>query len=138
MISRLLGVGLATLTVAAAPARASSCLPADAGVPMQSTTPQPYAAALRTDPATVSVGKPFIVELQVCAGDGARIERLVIDATMPAHRHGMNYKPELVALGAGRHEGRGFLFHMPGRWEFQLSVYGAATPAVLKLGVDVK
>ena len=40
---------------------------------------------------------------------------------MPAHKHGMNTSPRLSALGAGRFEAEGMLFHMGGEW--QLYVY---------------
>ncbi len=129
---------LAYLLATVAPGRAASCLPPDAGAAMQSAMPARVAAALRVRPSPVKVGTPFVVELRVCSLDGKPIERLTIDATMPAHRHGMNYKPELVDLGENRHEARGFLFHMPGRWEFTLSVYSGAQPSHLTLGLDVR
>lgn len=105
---------------------------------MQSAKPSRVAAALRLRPSPVKVGAPFVVELHVCSLDGKPIRRLAIDATMPAHRHGMNYKPELVDLGDGRYEAKGFLFHMPGKWEIALSVYGEEQPSHLTLGLDVK
>ena len=37
---------------------------------------------------------------------------------MPEHRHGMNYRTKIVRLGTGRLHSEGWLFHMPGRWEF--------------------
>jgi len=45
-----------------------------------------------------------------------------VDAWMPEHRHGMNYKPSVVALGAGRYRADGLMFHMSGRWEFVFEV----------------
>ena len=57
---------------------------------------------------------------------------------MPEHRHGMNYKPEISAMGDGLYEGRGFLFHMPGRWEITVSVYSDAEPSHLKFDFEVK
>lgn len=41
---------------------------------------------------------------------------------MPAHGHGMNYKAEIKALGRGRFQADGLLFHMPGRWEIVFDV----------------
>jgi hypothetical protein len=115
-----------------------TCLPIDSGAVMTAPNAAAFAAALKTTPTPIVVGAPFVVNLQVCAMNGQPIERLSIDATMPAHRHGMNYKTEIAARGDGRYEARGFLFHMPGRWEVTLSVYTGGTPSHLKLNLDVK
>ena len=132
-------LALASLLASAGPlSAATGCLPPDAGAEMKSATPLPVAAALRIRRSPVRVGAPFVVELRVCSLDGKPIERIAIDATMPAHRHGMNYKPEIVDLGEGRHEAKGFLFHMPGRWEITLSVYGGEQPSHLTHGLDVR
>ena len=45
-----------------------------------------------------------------------------IDAVMPEHRHGMNYRPTLDAKGNGHYVAEGFLFHMPGRWQLSFDV----------------
>jgi hypothetical protein len=72
-----------------------------------------------TIPQRISVGKPFVVELAACAKRGdVNLERVKLDAHMPEHRHGMNYRVKVVSLGAGRLRSEGWLFHMPGRWEF--------------------
>lgn len=131
-------VGLFGLLVAAGPATAAGCLPPDPGAAMKSAKPTTAAAALRLRPSPVKVGEPFVVEIRVCTLDGSRIERIAIDATMPAHRHGMNYKPELVDFGNGRHEARGLLFHMPGKWQIALSVYAGGPPTHLTLDLDIK
>jgi hypothetical protein len=72
-----------------------------------------------TKPAKIAVGEPFVLELAACAKTGTlNLERLRLDAHMPEHRHGMNYRTRVVRLGAGRLHSEGWLFHMPGRWEF--------------------
>jgi hypothetical protein len=43
---------------------------------------------------------------------------------MPEHRHGMNYKPGIRPVGAGRFRAEGLMFHMPGRWEFVFDLGG--------------
>jgi hypothetical protein len=43
---------------------------------------------------------------------------------MPEHRHGMNDRPDMRALGRGRHRSGGWLFHMPGRSEFAFEATG--------------
>ena len=50
----------------------------------------------------------------------------------------MNYKPEITDLGQGRYQAKGLLFHMPGRWEFAVTVTSGGTPTRLTLDVDVR
>lgn len=77
----------------------------------------------RTDPAKIAVGRHFGIDIVVCAGaSAAKIERISIDGFMPEHRHGMNYKPSIKALGSGRFRADGMMFHMPGRWEFRFDI----------------
>lgn len=116
----LLGGSLAT---SAHPALA--CTPALDGTAQAVLQSPRYAVALRTAPEKIPVGKPFRVELAVCAKDGAPLERLDIDAQMPDHRHGMNYKPKLTSAGPGRYSAESLLFHMGGRWEIVVDVRGA-------------
>jgi hypothetical protein len=76
-----------------------------------------------TIPAKIAVGQPFVLELAACPKGGAPVsERVRLDAHMPEHRHGMNYRTKVVPLGAGRFHSEGWLFHMPGRWEFLFDV----------------
>ena len=49
-------------------------------------------------------------------------ERVVLDAHMPEHRHGMNYRTKVTPRGAGRYSSEGWLFHMPGRWEVRFEL----------------
>ena len=72
-----------------------------------------------TVPAQIAVGQPFMLELAVCPKpDAALSRRIKLDAHMPEHRHGMNYRIKVISLGEGRYRSEGWLFHMPGRWEF--------------------
>ena len=77
-----------------------------------------------TVPAKIAVGQPFVLELAACAKQlGAAVsERVRLDAQMPEHRHGMNYWTKVVSKGAGRFTSEGWLFHMPGRWEFLFDI----------------
>ena len=82
-----------------------------------------YAVAYRTEPAPLSVGRAFAMEIQVCARRKAAAPTgLRVDAHMPEHRHGMNYRPTVAARGEGRFRAEGFLFHMPGRWQLVFDV----------------
>jgi hypothetical protein len=40
-----------------------------------------------------------------------------VDARMPEHRHGMNYRPTITATGEGRYRAEGLMLHMAGKWE---------------------
>jgi hypothetical protein len=78
-----------------------------------------YVASFSTDPEEIPIGDHFTVSVSVCRPGGGTFEgSLVVDADMPSHGHGMNYRPEVRELAAGRFQAEGFLFHMPGEWRF--------------------
>jgi hypothetical protein len=103
-------IGLAALCGAA-----GACdLPAGARVESIS-----FSLSYRTQPATIALGEHFSLEYAICPKTGVSLPAMVgVDAWMPEHRHGMNYKASISALGSGRFRAQGLLFHMPGRWEF--------------------
>lgn len=78
----------------------------------------------RSLPEVPPLNAPFTLELAVCAKDGSAVAVTRVDATMPAHRHGMNYRPSLTSTSSGRFRAEGLLFHMPGRWQFAFEVGG--------------
>jgi hypothetical protein len=78
--------------------------------------------AYKPAPAPIALGKHFALETIVCAKAGAAPKSVRVDAQMPEHRHGMNYKARVVAQGDGRWRAEGLLFHMPGRWQFVFDV----------------
>jgi YtkA-like protein len=83
-----------------------------------------YVVAYVTVPAPIVAGAHFVVDFVVCARAGiATPDSVRVDAMMPEHRHGMNYRPEIVAAKNGRYRAHGLLFHMSGRWDltFDLS-----------------
>jgi hypothetical protein len=81
-----------------------------------------YLMAFRTDPLRIEVSEPFALVVNVCTRRGGPAELLAVDANMPEHRHGMNYRAAIVAKGDGRFRAEGLLFHMPGRWEITFDV----------------
>lgn len=99
----------------AAPAAQACELP---GGPAQTLASARHTIVYRAAP---KVGEHFAVELAVCPAP----ESLRLDAWMPEHRHGMNYKPAVKPLGGGRYRAEGLLFHMPGRWEFLFELRAA-------------
>ena len=74
----------------------------------------------RPEPAGIAVDRQFSLILHICTNTS--VEALTVDATMPEHRHGMNYRPSVTAIGAGAYRADGLLLHMPGRWEFVFGV----------------
>lgn len=69
--------------------------------------------------ATVPLAEPFALAVRLCP---AQAQLLSVDARMPAHGHGMNYRPSLRALGNGRWQVEGLLWHMAGTWALRLDV----------------
>jgi hypothetical protein len=86
------------------------------------------------DAAAIEVSRHFAVLIRLCP---AEAELLAVDATMPAHRHGMNYRPSLKPLGGGRWRAEGLLFHMAGAWELRLDVRHAGRTVVLRQAIDL-
>jgi len=90
-------------------------------------------ALVRTETA-ISVGEAFAVDIELCADE--KVVLLDVDATMPTHGHGMNYKPELGArvgtASGGRYRAEGLLFHMPGEWEWSIKIRVAEKQQTLK------
>ncbi len=117
-----LWLGLAGLMVPAMAALAACPLPAPA---LQQGSVQ---AAWAVDGAPIAVGRHFAIELKLCPLDAVLVR---VDATMPEHRHGMNYRPSLKPLGDGRWRAEGLMFHMPGQWELRLDVRAAGRTETL-------
>ena len=72
-----------------------------------------YVVLYRTQPAPLKVGQHFAVDFAVCPAP----ESVRIDAGMPEHKHGMNYRPTVTATGEGRYRADGLMLHMAGKWE---------------------
>lgn len=75
--------------------------------------------AFVTDPAPVVAHRPLRLAVRLCP---ATATLAAVDATMPEHRHGMNYRPTLAAQGDGRWQAQGLLLHMAGRWELRFDI----------------
>lgn len=82
-----------------------------------------YTVAYVTTPDPVAVGSHFVVDFAVCPRRGARAPQSIrVDASMPEHKHGMNYRPGVTQPRAGTYRAEGLLFHMPGRWELTFDI----------------
>lgn len=77
------------------------------------------AVQIRFVPAQFSVGESFALEISLC---DSTLSFLGVDAGMPSHGHGMNYRPSVTTTDTGLIRAEGFLFHMPGAWQITLDV----------------
>ena len=115
------GIALATLAIAlTTSASAQSCEPQGFGARGRAEG-DGVVVVYRTVPAALGLGRHFTVEAIVCAESPAAVLS-GIDADMPAHRHGMNYRPTLTAKSPGHYVAEGLMFHMPGRWRLLFDV----------------
>ena len=124
MTRRTTALALAVLLPAAA--QAQSVCPG-IGEGARTVESARYSIAWRTEPPKIAVGKPFAVDLVLCPKSAeTKVEELRVDAHMPEHRHGMNFKASVKPHGAaGHYRAEGLMFHMPGKWEFLFDVRDA-------------
>ncbi len=119
--ARTLGAFAFALAASCAATAQPPVCDADAAVAQRAQSER-YTLRLRLEPAP-AVGRHFSLLFAVCArGAPAAPEAVSVDARMPAHGHGMNYRPGISALGDGRYRADGLMFHMPGRWELEFAV----------------
>lgn len=87
------------------------------------------ALKLILDANSIKLGQPFSFNVELCKNNKEEVskpDRITADAIMPAHQHGMNYRPKINFNDETKHyEVSGFLFHMPGEWEMTISSYHA-------------
>jgi hypothetical protein len=119
---------------------ASACEPAMNGEGVRRISGKDYVLAWRPEPAPLRVSEFFALEVAVCsnAANAAAPAELRVDAVMPEHKHGMNYRPTVAASGAGRFRAEGLLLHMPGIWEFSFDVRGSAGNEVVRERVSLR
>src|SRR4030095_10177177 len=111
---------VASLLLAGGPALA--CEPAGIGAEAHRVSGKGFVLDWRAEPAALHTGQFFALVVSVCERDGGDIAALKVDATRPAHKHGMNYVPTIARDGSGRFRAAGLLLHMAGRWEFAFDV----------------
>ncbi len=145
-LSRFGALGLASLMASfmasflAPPAHAAAC---------GDTLPQPGRAVIAADGLQLAHAptrwplapdRPFALEIALCeaaTGAPADVALLQVDADMPAHRHGLNYRVALQQVGPGRYRAEGLLLHMPGRWRLLFDLGPVQAPRRLVRVVDV-
>lgn len=124
-IAAILAASLcAPAATAAAPA--APCEPHLRGEHVQRIEGTRYVLAWRAVPP-IRVSEFFALEVATCAREGQpRVSTLRVDATMPAHRHGMNYRASVRPQGPDRFVVEGLLWHMPGTWELRFDLNAGA------------
>lgn len=90
----------------------------ETGHAMRSEAPDAPVAviAMQTPP----LSQPFSFVIQVCSDKP--MTDATVDATMPAHQHGMNYEPRVTVNADNVLQVDDMVFHMPGVWEIELIV----------------
>jgi hypothetical protein len=90
-------------------------------------------------PTELKVGQFFAVEVVDCTVSAVGpAERIAIDATMPVHGHGMNYRPTAERIAAGHYRFTGLMLHMPGTWRFTFRLITGDIGIILEQDVDLK
>jgi hypothetical protein len=139
------GVPIAVaMSIAAATAHAA-CPPAtvDGAVVSKGELVLAYRPVANADkgakPDRIPMAQHFALEVQLCEKGAASTARLhKADASMPEHKHGMNYRPVITSLGAGRFRVEGMMFHMAGRWELAFEVHAGKETVRLTHDVQVE
>ena len=94
--------------------------------------------AFAPSPAPLALGRHFALDIVVCAPAGQPLPAtLVVDADMPAHRHGMNDRATVAALGDGRFRADGLMFHMAGRWRILFVLPGTAGAPARRISHEI-
>ena len=88
----------------------------------------PWTIQLQFIPEDIPLNAPFEAIVNFCSQPGLSPTRVSIDATMPAHKHGMNYKPRMEQIDSHHFEVKNLLFHMPGVWRLEVTAYDNEKP----------
>ena len=116
--------------------------PCDA--PASLATPQRLESAdvvvlFRTVPSPIEIGRHFAVEAHVCpTPPSGAAAGFMVDARMPEHRHGMNYRAHVSRRPDGIYVAEGLLFHMPGLWQLMFDVERGGRMERLMTDIDLE
>ena len=87
------------------------------------TTGGSFSITLNPTGGEIAENKHFSLDLHVKSTvTTAGVLEVKVDADMPAHGHGMNTQPEVVAGKEGDYRVDGMLFHMAGEWVITVEV----------------
>ena len=74
----------------------------------------PTLLAYRIADGLPRVGRVFALDVFLCGS--AAVQNVTLDVRMPAHGHGMNYRPTRTRVGPNVWRFSGLMLHMPGHW----------------------
>lgn len=94
--------------------------------------------SIRIANGTVPLNRPFRIEIAACTANGKPLKNFKVNATMPAHQHGMNYRPVLSKSDDGIFVADGLVFHMPGIWRITVSGQVEGEPRGYFLDLNIK
>ena len=145
LVALAIGAGLASGTLPAGRGlvgRSEAAPPCEA--PLGFTAPgrlesSDLVVLFRTVPSPIEIGRHFTVEALVCPTPpiGAAAG-FMVDARMPEHRHGMNYRAHVFRKPDGIYVAEGLLFHMPGLWQLMFDVERAGRMERLTTDIDLE
>ena len=130
--------GLTVLAMATVSAQAAPSCPAPEGFDARGRIESRDVVVLYRTVPDIEVGRHFAVEAVICAQPPAAVTTVRVDAQMPEHRHGMNYRPRVSARGDGLYVAEGLLFHMPGRWQLLFDVERGGRTERLEAEIDLE
>lgn len=117
---------------------AGACEPALRGDGVARVEGRRAVVAWRAEPQ-IRTSEFFTLDVAVCLRDAAGSPiALRVDARMPEHNHGMNYRPRVTARGSGRFDVTGMLLHMHGRWQLSFAVQAGDVAETLHADVMLK
>jgi hypothetical protein len=77
----------------------------------------------RIVPSPLRVAQHFSMQFRTCRGEQSlKLDGFKVDAYMPKHGHGMNYRADIEVQRDGLVEATGMLFHMPGQWQIKVNL----------------
>lgn len=109
-------------------------------LPMTPTADTKHTLWIRPDDEAYRQGQRFGADIMACADNKIILaEDVSIDAIMPAHRHGMNYLPELSPdEQTNLLRVSGLFFHMPGEWQITVTLDLSGKPERHSLTITVQ
>ena len=134
VLTTLLSAALASIALAP---QASACPTTEQG--FHRLASPDAEVAYRWEPAELKVGQFFTAEVVACRAPGADpVREISIDATMPAHGHGMNYRPAAARAAPGHYRFTGLMLHMPGKWRMTIDLVQGAKRTRLTHEVNLR
>lgn len=87
-------------------------------------TDSPFTLGYQLSSQSLMVDEHFSMLIRLCENEkSVDAKTMRVNATMPAHQHGMNYRPSVTQTSDGQYQVEGMLFHMSGHWQFAFDVF---------------